>query len=165
VSVVVNADSSKEPVETFSLNLSNPSGGPAIADAQGTGRIYETGAFFTVSPCRLLDTRNAAGARGGPALSANGARTFTLTGVCGIPTNARALALNVTVTAATNPGDLRIYPAGVALPLASVINYSAGPTRANNLTVNLSASGQIAVRCDQAAGSVHFIVDVAGYYQ
>jgi hypothetical protein len=57
-----------------------------------------------------------------------------------------------------------MYAAGVALPLASVINYAPGKTRANNLTVNVSASGEITIRCDQGAGTVHLILDVAGYY-
>jgi hypothetical protein len=165
VAIVVNADAVREAIETFTLNLTNPTGGPAIADAQGTGRIYNTGAYFTVTPCRLVDTRNSVGALAGPALSWNAVRTFTLAGACGIPANARALALNVTVTAPTGPGDLRIYPAGVAVPpLASVVNYTAGRTRSNNLTVSVNAAGQIAVRCDQGQGTVHFILDVAGYY-
>jgi hypothetical protein len=164
VSVVINSDAIKEAIETFTLNLTNPTGGPAIADPQGTGRIFNKGAFLSLSPCRLVDTRNAAGALGGPALNGNTSRTFTLAGACGIPSNARALALNVTTTLATASGDLRIYAAGVALPLASVINYAPGRTRANNLTVNVNAAGQISVRCDQASGTVHFILDVAGYY-
>jgi hypothetical protein len=167
VSIAVNADSLKEAIETFVVNLTAPTGGVAIADAQGTGRIYNKGAFFTLTPCRVVDTRvtpNAAAA--GPALAGNAVRTFTLAGRCGIPANARALALNVTTTSATSAGDLRIYAAGVATPpLASVINYTAGRTRANNLTVNPNAAGQITVRCDQPTGTtVHFILDVAGYY-
>jgi hypothetical protein len=72
--------------------------------------------------------------------------------------------LNVTTTSPTTPGNLRIFAAGVALPLASAINYAPGKTRANNLTVNFSASGQVTIRCDQASGTVHMILDVAGYY-
>jgi hypothetical protein len=166
VAVVVNADAVREAIETFTLNLSNPTGGPAIADPQGTGRIYNTGAYFTLTPCRLIDTRNAAGALAGPALKGNTARTFTLAGACGIPANARALVLNATVTSPTAAGDLAIYPAGVAPPLTSVINYTAGRTRANNLTVSVNAQGQVTVRCDQATGTtVQFILDVDGYYQ
>jgi hypothetical protein len=164
VSVVVNADTVREAIETFTLNLSSPTGGAALAATQGTARIYNTGAFFTLAPCRLIDTRNATGARGGPALRANAVRTFTLAGVCGVPANAKALALNVTTTSPTATGNLRMYAAGVALPLASVINYAPGKTRANNLTVNVSASGEITIRCDQGAGTVHLILDVAGYY-
>jgi hypothetical protein len=167
VSIVVNADSLKEGVETFTINLSNPTGGVAIGAAQGTGRIYDKGAFFTLSPCRVVDTRGTTvgSGLGGPALAANSTRPFTLTlaGSCGVPANAKAVALNVTVTGATRAGDLRLYAAGAPLPLASTINYVAGQTRANNVVVNVNASGQLAVRCDQSSGTVHLIVDVAGY--
>ena len=37
--------------------------------------------FYTVTPCRLADTRNANGPLGGPALQAGAVRPFTLTGV------------------------------------------------------------------------------------
>jgi pectate lyase len=162
VSVVVNGDGVKEGVETFLVNLSNPTGGPAIGGGQATGRIFDTGAFVSVPPCRVVDTRGGAPI-GGPALAANASRSFSLGTLCGIPAQARAVALNLTITGATSPGDLRVFPTGVSLPLASAINYSVGQTRANNLIVSLS-SGQITVRCDQAAGVVHMILDVAGYF-
>ena len=66
---------------------------------------------------------------------------------------------------ATQPGDLRLYAAGTGLPLASTINYSANQTRANNAFVPLGATGQLAVRLDQAAGSVQVILDVNGYVE
>ena len=163
ISIVVNADAVKEGVETFTINLSNPTGGVAIADPVGTGRIYDSGAFFTVSPCRVVDTRvTPNGGLSGPALAANGTRTFALGGACGIPANARALALNVTVTGATLAGDLRLSPGGSSVTSSS-INYVPGQTRANNVVVNVNASGQLSVRCDQVSGTVHLIVDVAGY--
>jgi hypothetical protein len=164
VNVTVNADTLREPVETFTVNLSNASGTP-IASPQGTGRIYDPGSFFTVAPCRVVDTRNATGLLGGPALAANTSRTFTISGACGIPAGASAVAVNLTVTQATRDGNLRLFPAGAALPPASVINYRPGQTRANSALASLNASGQLAIRCDQASGNVHFILDVTGYYQ
>jgi hypothetical protein len=165
VPVVVNADALGEGVETFTLNLSNPTGGAAIAWPQGTARIYPAGVLFTVAPCRVLDTRNAAGPLGGPALGANTSRTFGIAGACGVPASATAVSLNVTVTQATAAGDLRVYPAGASLPSASVINYRSGITRANSMLAGLGSAGQIAIRCDQGSGSVHAIVDVTGYFQ
>jgi hypothetical protein len=78
---------------------------------------------------------------------------------------ARAASINVTVTQSTQGGDLRIYAAGTALPLASTINYSANQTRANNAIVPLNAAGQIAIHLDQVAGSVQVILDVNGYVE
>src|SRR5204863_8049945 len=50
--------------------------------------------FHTLVPCRLLDTRDAAGPYGGPLLGAGASRSFDLTGRCGIPADAAAVSLN-----------------------------------------------------------------------
>ena len=54
--------------------------------------------FFTVTPCRVVDTRWAAGPLGGPALPANTDREFVVTGRCGIPAGAQAVSVNLTAT-------------------------------------------------------------------
>ena len=90
---------------------------------------------------------------------------FTLTGNCGVPTTATAVSLNVTITLPTAAGDLKVFTAGIATPISTTIYYSAGQTRANNAIPKLSTSGGLAVQCDQASGTVHFIVDVDGYFQ
>ena len=121
--------------------------------------------FHTLTPCRMADTRNPAGPLGGPALAANATRNFTLTGVCGLPATARAVSVNLTITSPTAAGDLRLFPAGTPLPLVSAINYRAGQTRANNAVASLGTGGAVSVRCDQAAGTVQFILDVNGYFE
>ena len=80
-------------------------------------------------------------------------------------TATRGTAFNVTVTAPTQDGDLRLYGAGSGLPFASAVNYGLGQTRANNAIVPLGTLGKIAVHLDQAAGSVHVILDVNGYVE
>ena len=121
--------------------------------------------FHTLAPCRVLDTRNPAGPLGGPALAANASRTFVLTGACGVPPTAKAVSINLTVTQPGVAGDLRVYPGGTTLPLVSAINYRAGQTRANNAVATLGSAGDLAVRCDQASGTVHFILDVNGWFE
>jgi PKD repeat protein len=121
--------------------------------------------FHTLSPCRVVDTRGPAGPLGGPALGAGADRPFAVRSACGIPATAQALAVNVTITGATAAGNLRLHPGGTAVPATSTINYEAGRIRANNAVVALSASGEVAVYAGQAAGSVHFILDVAGYFE
>lgn len=121
--------------------------------------------FFTVAPCRIVDTRNPDGPVGGPALDANTNRTFPITGFCGIPPTAKAVSINITVTQPSSLGDLRIYPAGIVLPLTSSMNYRGGQTRANNAIVLLGTTGSLSLRCVQISGSVHFILDVNGYFQ
>jgi hypothetical protein len=129
------------------------------------GFAYGGNSFFTVTPCRVLDTRRPNGSLGGPALSAGGARTFVIAGQCGIPSSALSVSVNVTITGPTSGGFLTIYPAGSPVPPSSTINYAAGQTRANNAVPLLGASGDITVACGQPSGTVQFILDVTGYFQ
>jgi uncharacterized repeat protein (TIGR01451 family) len=121
--------------------------------------------FFTIPPCRLVDTRLAMGPLGGPALGAQTTRRFTLIQQCGIPPSARALSVNLAVTGATAPGNLRLFPVGAALPVVSSINYSVAQTRANNGIVSLGPDGDLDVFCGQGSGTVHLILDVNGYFE
>jgi hypothetical protein len=121
--------------------------------------------FYTLAPCRLVDTRSPAGALGGPALAPHGQRTFVFLGVCGVPATARALALNVTVVQTPAAGDLRLFPSDQPAPPASVINFRPGRTRANEAIVALSAdTGAVTVKND-SAGSTILVIDVDGYFQ
>jgi hypothetical protein len=113
----------------------------------------------------VADTRNPNSDSGGPALAANTVRTFPVGNICGIPSSAKAVAVNLAVFLPTDGGDLRVYPAGGAAPLASAINFRPGLVRANNTTIPLGAGGQISVQCDMLSGSTHFFFDVYGYFQ
>jgi hypothetical protein len=121
--------------------------------------------FHTVIPCRLIDTRNPLGPFGGPALGAQATRRFTIPSACGIPRTAQAVSVIVAVTGPTAGGNLRLFPAGAALPVVSTINYSAGQTRTNNAIVSLGPGGDLDVFCAQASGTVQLILDVNGYFQ
>jgi hypothetical protein len=126
------------------------------------------GRFHAITPCRLADTRNPTGPSGGPALGANTTRSLPVGGLCGIPLQARAVALNVTAVGQTDLGDLRVFPSGYPAPPASALNFVAGHTRANNAVVRLGAAGQISVRCDMPAGSTgatHVVLDAYGYFR
>jgi hypothetical protein len=120
--------------------------------------------FYTVVPCRVLDTRNPDGPLGGPALVAGAERPFALAGACGIPATAKAVSANVTVTEPTHAGNVRLYPAGAPAPPTSTVNYTPGVTRAGNATVPLNASGQVTVLASPS-GTVHLVLDVNGYYE
>jgi len=126
------------------------------------------GKFFTLPPCRVADTRNPPGPSGGPALAANITRSFPAAGLCGIPSDARAIAINVTVTQETDFGDLRLYPTGGPPPGSSTINFVVNKDRANNAIIPLGTGGQISTQCDMPPGSMgttHFLYDVYGYFK
>jgi M6 family metalloprotease-like protein/uncharacterized repeat protein (TIGR01451 family) len=118
--------------------------------------------FFALAPCRLVDTRNPAGPRGGPGLYGGGIRTFRLVGACGVPTTARALAINLTVTGATAPGHVTLFPGGSPCPLASTANFGAGATRANSAILQLGSQGDLSA---VASSFVQIVLDVTGYFE
>lgn len=132
---------------------------PAVATSAGASD------FYTVAPCRLLDTRNAYGPYGGPAVLP-GQRILEATGQCGIPATAKALAVNITAFNPSVSGNLRFFPGNADPNNSSVINFQPGATRSNNATVMLSSSGSGALGIyNSASAPVHVLVDVFGYFQ
>jgi uncharacterized repeat protein (TIGR01451 family) len=138
---------------------------PSNNSASLTIPVARSMSFHPVAPCRVVDTRDAAGSRGGPALAAGAARTFPISGTCGVPSTAWAVSLNVAVTQPTAAGNVRLFPGGTPAPLASTLNYRAGITRANNATAALGTAGDLTALASQASGSVHLILDVNGYFE
>lgn len=125
----------------------------------------DCGSFYTVPPCRILDTRNPAGPYGGPSLTSGVQRLFSVPGICGIPASAEAVAVNVTVIGATESGYLTFYPGGQAVPAVSTINFPPAIGLANSAVLPVSAEGVLGVRpFVEGVGQVHLIVDVAGYF-
>ena len=135
---------------------------PTIAEAQAGPFQY-----FALTPCRVADTRNAAGLNGGPALPGNGAaRDFRVQGNCGVPSGAAAVTLNVTVAGPSGSGYLTIWPSGGTQPLVSTINFtSADSALANGAIVPLSANSNDLSVFFGGSGTVHVILDVTGYFQ
>jgi hypothetical protein len=127
--------------------------------------------FFPLTPCRVVDTRNAPGPQGGPKLNANTERSFPILGTCAVPNTAAAVVFNVTTTASTDFGDIRIFPDGTPLPLASVVNFLGDNVAvANGAIIPVTAAGpnHVRVRVDMpalSAGQVHLVLDVTGYFQ
>jgi Calx-beta domain len=160
ITVPVKASSSGQGPRTFYLDLSHSSYVP-IERSRGTATIYEPG-LYPVAPCRILDTR---ASDQGPALSAGSTRNLVIGEKCGLPPNATAVSVNVTVVSPTAPGDLRLFAAGKALPLVSSINYTAGQTRANNAVVSLGDRGWLSVFCEQPSGDVDLVLDVNGFFE
>lgn len=150
---------------TIMLAASNGSGNFVPAANAISVAANPARSFYALKPCRAIDTRNATGPLGGPALAAGATRNFTLTGQCGIPAAAKAVSINVTITAPTGTGDLRVFAVGAPDLGADTIKFGAGQTRANNAVLELGASGNLSVACEMPSGTVQFILDVNGYLQ
>jgi hypothetical protein len=131
-------------------------------------RNGKLGSYYTLTPCRLLDTR---APQDGPALFSGQTAVLSLHGACGIPETAKAVALNVTTVQPSGPGHLTLHPGDVAVPMTSTLNFAAGQTRANNAVQRLALNGAGTVALTPFVsgvggnGTVHVIVDVVGYFE
>jgi hypothetical protein len=122
--------------------------------------------LHVLPPCRVVDTRWPLGSLGGPALAANGTRTFPLAGTCGIPSTAVVVSLNLTVVSPRAAGSLALYEGGTGTTNTTAISFGAGQTRANNAHVALSADGMgLATARNGSNGSLDLVLDVNGYYE
>jgi hypothetical protein len=120
-------------------------------------------AFYPVTPCRILDTRNANGPLGGPMLSAGVSRTFWLqSNPCNVPSNAPAYSLNlVAIPPAGKPLQwLTAYPAGQPRPVVSSLIASTGTVTANAAIVPAVNGGIDMFVTDD----VHATAIVNGYF-
>lgn len=166
IDVEVLADALVEASETFTVTLSSPTNATIAAGAgTATATIADSLSqiamgFYTVAPCRLVDTRSPVPSP----LVAGAPRTFAVAGSCGIPATARAVSYNVTVTSASASGNVRMFPGGTPPPTTSAVNFRAGQTRANNGIVALGTNGDVGVLL-APAGTTHVIIDVNGYME
>jgi hypothetical protein len=125
--------------------------------------------FVPVTPCRLFDMRPSEAPSGGKKtpLAAGAPATQQVTGNignCSLPTTGVvAVSMNVTIVSPTAQSNLRVYPADVATPTVSNLNWLPGqsPTP-NKVDVKLSDDGRI--KLYNHAGTVNVLADVVGYY-
>ncbi len=121
------------------------------------------GSLFTaVDPVRVLDSRP--GSQVGPFAtpwSGQQVRDVTVTGGV-VPEDAVAVALNVTVTGTSASSNLRIWPKGLELPTVSSLNWQAGWTVPNAVTVKVGDEGQVSVYNNN--GNADVVIDVVGFY-
>ena len=119
-------------------------------------------AFYPMTPCRLVDTRERSGALGGPLLSAGQERRFpVLSSSCGLPPEAQAYSLNYTVVPNGHLDYLTTWPSGRVRPFVSTLNATTGSITANSAIVSAGDGGDISVF---VTGDTHFVLDINGYF-
>ena len=142
-------------------------------NASGTGPPSGWGVFVTplagstyhtLTPARILDTRNGTGLSG--PFTNHVARTFQVTGKGGVPAIATAVTGNLTVTGQTSNGYLFIGPVAMNNPTSSTLNFPVGDDRANGVTVSLSAGGTLSVTfvAPTTGPTAHVLFDVTSYF-
>src|SRR5437660_11068998 len=119
--------------------------------------------FVSMSPCRVIDTRDASfWAFGPPKLAANSTRNFAIPASrCGVPAGVLAYSLNVTVVPYGSLPYLTMWPTGQTMPAVSTLNSFAGAVVANAAIVPAGTNGSVSVF---VAGDTELIVDINGYF-
>jgi Tol biopolymer transport system component len=118
--------------------------------------------FFTVAPCRVLDTRS------GPAPVSGTPRLVTVAGTCGVPATARSVAVNVTAVQPTGNGHLAAYPGYLESTGTSTVSFQAGTVRASSAILPLALNGTGTLSLNPSVtggGTVHLILDVSGWFE
>jgi hypothetical protein len=140
-------------------SVANPD--QADSDGDGRGDACTTGSsFYILTPCRIVDTRTATGVP----LASGLIMQLPIAGTCGVPASAKAVAVNVTAIAPTGPGYLTVWPGDQQKPPTSNVNFNTGQVRANNAILSLASDGSVRI-VFVGAGSVHYVLDVFGYFQ
>lgn len=139
--------------------------GVAAPAASAGAAVTQKGTYYPVASARLLDTRSGTGGTSTP-LGAGRTLLLAVAGHGGVPSaGASAAVVNLTATRATANSYLTAYPSkptDQTPPKVSSINFRAGVTRANSVTVPIGSDGKIAIH--NSAGSVDVLVDVLGFY-
>ena len=135
--------------------------------------FYSLGYQYTpLTPCRIVDTRNAGGM-----IEANSSRAFFVngtdaeiqsqggTGNCGVPQDAVAVVLNITSHQSSAQGNFKVYPYNEPVPNTSILNFSLGLTIANSTTTPICQPLCLRDISIYSLVTSHLIIDVMGYMQ
>ena len=118
--------------------------------------------YIPVTPCRVVDTRNATGPFGGPIVSAGIPRSFTIpAGSCGIPATAQAYSFSVAVVPSTVLGYLTVWPTGQMQPQVATLNSLDGRIKSNAAIIPAGTGGAVSV---YATNNTQVILDINGYF-
>jgi YVTN family beta-propeller protein len=122
-------------------------------------------AFYPLTACRVLDTRNANGDLGGPFLSGGQERDFPLLESSCIPPGVtpQAYSMNFTVVPYNGEalGYLTVWPTGESQPRVSTLNNPTATIVANAAIVPAGTSGKIATYPSQ---DTQLVGDINGYF-
>jgi hypothetical protein len=142
-----------------------------LASAQ-LGSLSSDLVYTPVTPCRIIDTRNAGGVmtagsiRGFNGWGSNFATQGGAASNCNIPANTdtAAIVVNFTVVTPSSAGYITAYPSNAAQPLAASLNFNAGDVKGNNAILKLNQTSPTAHLNIYTTSTTHLVADVVGYY-
>lgn len=138
--------------------------GPRVIELDAAETSGAAGEYTPLTPARILDTRDGTG-QGGTVAPIGPEATIDLrvAGQGGVPaTGVAAVVINLTATEPTASGFLTVWPTGGTRPVVSSVNFTAGRTVPNLVTVPLGVGGS--VRIFNHAGTTHAVADAVGFY-
>jgi hypothetical protein len=130
--------------------------------------------FVPVTPCRIIDTRNAGGQ-----MAAGSTRGFDITAVsdysfqggnasncggAGAAGSFAAAAINFTVVFPAGGGFLTAYPLLESRPLSSTMDYDGGGLRSTLAIVKLDQGASANEINVYAHSTTHLVADIVGYF-
>ena len=118
--------------------------------------------FYPATPCRVVDTRWAAGQFGGPEMNSATPRDFPIPlSACPIPATARGYSLNFTVVPSGDLSYLTTWPTGQPQPNVSTLNSWTGKVVANAAIVPAGTNESVSVF---VTDPTQVILDINGYF-
>jgi hypothetical protein len=147
------------------VSIANAQGSvDVVVDLVGYYRRDQGAGFTALTPARVVDSR-----ANGPAIGphrtpweAGTTRRVQLGGRAGVPAGAEAVVVTATATNTTTESFLTLGPTGQPRPVASSLNWQAGWSIPNTVTVKLGPDG--AVDVFNNAGRTDVVIDVVGYF-
>ena len=170
---IANLEHAASAADFPSMNRALLGGGhaPAAAATKALGSPGSDLVFTPLTPCRIVDTRNAGGR-----IAAGGTRSyeaFTTTnftaqgganGNCGIPENVSAITVKIAASRPAINGYLTVFPSNEPQPLASSLNYLAGVDSSNEAHLKLCRPGCATEFSVFTLWETDVIIDVTGYF-
>jgi hypothetical protein len=136
-----------------------------IADVNS--EVTANGSPTPVSPARVLETRDVPGYdtvdglfQGNGRIPAGRTLELVVAGRDGVPSDAKAVIMNLGAILPDGPGFLTVFPCGTPRPLASNVNYDGGDVVSNTLTAKVGIAGMV---CIYTLVGTDLIADVNGY--
>ncbi len=141
-------------------------GGDGVTGSIALGFTWTPSSFVSLVPARLLESRSGLvtvdGVSSGVGVRGAGSVTeLVVAGRGGVPADASAVVLTVTVTEPVGAGFVTVFPCGSPRPLASNVNFVAGATVANSVVSGVGVGGRV---CLFSMVDAQLVVDVDGFF-
>ncbi|MFJ4675248.1 right-handed parallel beta-helix repeat-containing protein [Kitasatospora sp. NPDC088783] len=131
---------------------------------RNTVKVSTLGSQYTAyGPKRLLDSRDGTGVPAKGRIAPYGTVRLKVGGANGIPADATAAVLNVTVTNPAADGHVTAYPEGGQRPNTSNVNYRTGQSVPNLVMVPIGVDGYVDLY-NGGWGATDLVADITGYF-